>query len=169
MIKNKPKPLIAIAFSPVSTVICLNYESYYLKKWAFVVTDLLNGSKWDPHYGDQWDAPAHPFSPHWVCVLPIVNRSVLDDAGDQYTLCREKYSHKTMFNNHHYYYFNDHWSLIIKNLWWIYSDSLNLTSTNIGQNSIQQTRKKMFGVFPSILLTIKEILGTPDGKHTVNT
>lgn len=74
----------------------------HLKKWAFVVIDLLNGSEWNPHYGDQWDAPAHQFSPHWVCVLPIVSRSVLDNAGGQYTLCREKDSLKTILHNHHY-------------------------------------------------------------------
>lgn len=54
-----------------------------------MVIDLLYCTKWDPYYRDQRDAPANPFSPHWVLVLPIVRRSVLNNAGNQYALYRE--------------------------------------------------------------------------------
>lgn len=76
-------------FSP-----CLHNQLFesctHLKKWAFVSVELVNGSQWNPYYGDKWDSPTHPFSPHWVLVLPIVSRSVLNNAGSQYALQRKK-------------------------------------------------------------------------------
>lgn len=70
-------------------VITLHANSH-LKKWSFVVIDLLKSTERYPHYRNQGDAPAHPVSPHWVLVLLILDRSVLNEDGDQYALCREK-------------------------------------------------------------------------------
>lgn len=83
--EKKKKNLWPTFHSPLSKIF-----STHLKKWAFVAVDHLNGSKWDPHNGDQWDNPAHMLSPHWVCVISIASRRVLCDAGGQYTLCSGK-------------------------------------------------------------------------------
>lgn len=101
---NHPSTLswnIALLTYFTQRAICLNNESCtHLKKWAFVSVDLMNGSEWNPYYGDQWDSPAHAFSPHRVLILPIVSRSVLDNAGGQYALWRgEKDSLITIFTH----------------------------------------------------------------------
>lgn len=58
----------------------------HLKNGTFVFVYLMNGTKWDPHNGGQWDKPANTISPHRVSVTSVVSRRVVDNAGQEYRL-----------------------------------------------------------------------------------